>query len=604
MQSVQNERHVSKCIYRIRDRTGRVAAEHVREDYPDGEKEVRWRRPDGKWGLNGTPLERLPLYGSEQVDGWRDDDPIVLVEGEKARDALDETDYFNVLGTVTGAGKTPGPDALEVLRGREVILWPDDDEPGYKHMGAVAEALDGISAEVRWYEWREGPDDVKGADAADHPAILSGNTNAVDRLLTDLLSAPRWTPPKPANPLLQSRVLLGEGIERGFEDPEELESGILLKGRVHQIFSGAGMGKSFIALWLVKECLARGQRVVYVDMENGKRIVSDRLRAMGVDGTEADYLLTYLSSPRLTLRPEDTGGFESLMDEIRPDLIVFDSWVNFLASAGLEENSNDDIARWAVSYTHPARNRGISVVLLDHVPHEGNRSRGASRKKDEVDVQWRLANPKPFDRDTVGEVHLIREKDRESWLPMAVKFSIGGSPGGFVCERSAGTVEEAADDGFTPSMRKALNILKAVFGNEGATFGEWFKAMGESEMARSTFGLAKQKLETAGEIVQDEDSRYRHKREPRVESNWTIGLSPDDHAGEESNEESNSSEAVSENDEESPANRESNSPIGLRLDSLDSTGEEQSSPVHPPHRGGLDGLPVGLRDDEEFGGVA
>ena len=70
----------------------------------DGDKECRWRLPDGTWGLNGRKLQELPLYGAEQVSSWNADDLIVLVEGEKARDALDRTDFFNVLGTVTGAG--------------------------------------------------------------------------------------------------------------------------------------------------------------------------------------------------------------------------------------------------------------------------------------------------------------------------------------------------------------------------------------------------------------------------------------------------------------------------------------------------------------------
>jgi hypothetical protein len=59
---------------------------------------------NGTWGLNGRKHQELPLYGAEQVSTWNADDLIVLVEGEKARDALDRTDFFNVLGTVTGAG--------------------------------------------------------------------------------------------------------------------------------------------------------------------------------------------------------------------------------------------------------------------------------------------------------------------------------------------------------------------------------------------------------------------------------------------------------------------------------------------------------------------
>src|SRR5215207_1668925 len=90
----------STTVYQIRDAEGHLIAEHVREDKPDGDKECRWRLPDGTWSLNGTPLTDLPLYGSEQVSAWPEDDLIVLVEGEKARDALERTDFLLALGTV------------------------------------------------------------------------------------------------------------------------------------------------------------------------------------------------------------------------------------------------------------------------------------------------------------------------------------------------------------------------------------------------------------------------------------------------------------------------------------------------------------------------
>lgn len=493
--------------YRVIDRHGRLVAVHHRRDSPDGAtKTVWWSLPDGTSSLGGMKLPDLPLFNSQLVGGWNEDDPIILCEGEKATMALHDAG-LNALGSVTGASSTPGPGALEVLRDREVVLWTDNDDQGRVHMNRIAEALQGVAAGVQVYEWHDAPE--KG-DAADHPDVLSHSPKAVDRLLTDLLGAPRWEPSKDSdtgneNKLLAGRVLLGEGMERGFEPPEELESGVLLKGRVHQIFSGPGSGKSFIGLWLVKNAIERHERVVYMDHENGKRIISERLGILGVDFDAVDEYLTYLPSPGLTTKDEDVKTWTDLLDELEPDLIVFDSWAGFLAAAGMEENSNDDIVKWSFLFTHPARNRGVTTVVLDHVPHDANRSRGASRKKDEADVQWKLVKSQDFDRDSVGEIVMFREKDRESWLPPSIKFSIGGGEDGFVCSRSEGTVEEPGNDGFTPSMRKALNILVAVFDEKGATFSEWWNATGQ---AKSTFGLAKQNLQTRGRVRQGEEGRY------------------------------------------------------------------------------------------------
>ena len=77
--------------------------------------------------------------------------------------------------------------------------------------------------------------------------------------------------------LLGNRTLLAEGMERGIEPPEELEPDVILRGRVHWVYGPAGLGKTWLWLWLVKRCIERGERVLVFDAENGHRIVSERL---------------------------------------------------------------------------------------------------------------------------------------------------------------------------------------------------------------------------------------------------------------------------------------------------------------------------------------
>jgi hypothetical protein len=129
--------------YQIRDAEGRLKAKHHRINRPDGGKRIWWELPDGSKGLNGTPLADLPLYGSELVGDCHEDELIVVVEGEKTRDALEEAG-IPAVGTVTGASGTPGHEALEVLRDRRVCLWPDNDDQGRAHMERIAERLDGV----------------------------------------------------------------------------------------------------------------------------------------------------------------------------------------------------------------------------------------------------------------------------------------------------------------------------------------------------------------------------------------------------------------------------------------------------------------------------
>jgi len=305
---------------------------------------------------------------------------------------------------------------------------------------------------------------------------------------------------------LQGRVLLAKGIEEGIEPPEELEPDVLLKGRVHSLYAASGTGKTWFMLWLAKQCIERGESVLIFDMENGPRIVSERLRELGVPTERLDELLHYYSHPSLPLNDLGVAAYEALLDEVKPSLVIFDSWINFLASVGLDENASNDIAAWAVHYTHPARNREITVVLLDHVPHENNHARGSTRKRDEVDVMWKLGNPLPFDRDRVGRIVLHREKDREGWLPVSVGFSVGGGETGFVFRRSDGTIEEPEEeDGLTSSQRKALDTLRSGFAEKGAGFNEWKRA---AKVAGDTLSKAIGRLTILGKIYKEEKRYY------------------------------------------------------------------------------------------------
>ena len=217
--------------YHVRDGEARLKAKHNRIDNSDGTKVVWWEMPDGTKGLNGTPLADLPLYGSDRVRHWNTDEPVVVVEGEKAAQALLEAG-FNALGTVTGASATPGPEALSVLRGFDVVLWADNDDPGRSHMERVAEQLDGVANTIAVFTWH---DALEKGDAADHPATKSQDPEMVDRLLQDLMEAPEWqgvmasqTPNSgvtPVTPLRFADHLWRRGIGEVCPRPESRYSG-------------------------------------------------------------------------------------------------------------------------------------------------------------------------------------------------------------------------------------------------------------------------------------------------------------------------------------------------------------------------------------------
>jgi DNA-binding transcriptional ArsR family regulator len=381
----------SRTVYSIRDAEGRLKTRHIRVDSADGNKCMWWELPDGSKGLNGTPLEDLPLYGAERVHDWDEDALIVVVEGEKARDALVRAE-LKALGTVTGASGTPGQEALEVLRGRRVCLWPDGDDAGRGHMERVAEGLGDVAAEVLIYTWHDAPDDVKGPDAADHPAVLSKDPKATDRLLTDLEDAPRWNPADVSGHLElhghSPGVTVSQAPNRGVtpvtllrfaEMPppgprEYLVEDLVPKKHTTTIYGDGGSAKSILALSLATAVAGGAERwmgrqvqncpVLYGDFE----LDSDEQRrrayqvARGVYLDKPPYDLLYVSGLGRPPREVLIGCLEECVRE-GVGLFIIDS-----LGITLEGDAGDahDVIGFHHKYLDPFRAAGVTLVVIDH----------------------------------------------------------------------------------------------------------------------------------------------------------------------------------------------------------------------------------------------
>jgi hypothetical protein len=324
---------------------------------------------------------------------------------------------------------------------------------------------------ARWWGWSREPGE-KFKSISKGPGPVEAATREKDRF---------------------ERIDLGEPIASGMEPPDMLVPEELYAGRVHCIYAAGGTGKTFKALSLIKKVIDQGKPVLLLDLENGVRIISDRLRDLGVEAEQVRQNLYYYPFPSMPLSDEASAEFEELLEEVKPVLIVVDSWINCLSAAGLDENSATDIAQWAEAYPQRARVRGIASLLLDHVPKEGGSARGSGRKLDYVDVMWELRNPQKFDRETVGRIDMHLRKDREGWLPKVLTFSVGAGENGFVFKRSAGTVEPIDEEGLSTSERSTLDALRA-FGSVGAADKEWREEAIARGLSRATYYRCRETL--------------------------------------------------------------------------------------------------------------
>jgi hypothetical protein len=138
---------------------------HTRIDGPDGAKEVVWGCRSPRDGLGGHRLEDL-VYGGELVAKAHPDVLIVLTEGERAADAVRNAGYI-AAGTVCGASSTPGDAVLRLFVDRHVLVWPDADMVGARHMAKIAGRLEALGVKslgmVTWHE-AEDRDDAAATD--------------------------------------------------------------------------------------------------------------------------------------------------------------------------------------------------------------------------------------------------------------------------------------------------------------------------------------------------------------------------------------------------------------------------------------------------------
>jgi putative DNA primase/helicase len=124
--------------YSYTDEHGDLLYQVVRND-PKG---FFQRYPDGKGGWINRKYRRQVLYRlPELVEAAI----VFLAEGEKDVETLRA--YGFVATTIAGGANAEWlPTFTEVLLGREVILIPDNDEPGWALMRRIARALLGKSA--------------------------------------------------------------------------------------------------------------------------------------------------------------------------------------------------------------------------------------------------------------------------------------------------------------------------------------------------------------------------------------------------------------------------------------------------------------------------
>src|SRR5262252_5342725 len=219
------------ATYEYRDERGALLFEVVRGPG----KRFRQRRPDGLdgWTWNLTGVRRV-LYRLPELRAADPNVEIYVVEGEKDVETLRR---LGMIATTNphGAGKWR-PELSEPLRGRDVVILPDNDEPGRKHAESVARLLAGVARRIRIVEL---PGLRTKEDVSDW--IAAGNT--LDRLRELVAAAPAFGAAAAQAP--SATVVTLADVEP--ELVEWLWAGRLPRGKLTLRDGDPGLGKSELA---------------------------------------------------------------------------------------------------------------------------------------------------------------------------------------------------------------------------------------------------------------------------------------------------------------------------------------------------------------------
>ena len=190
--SATKRSHKVAAAYNYTDADGTLLFQVVRED-PKG---FRQRRPDGKggWIWNMDGVKRVPYRLPELLAA----DPrmtVYIPEGEKDADTVAALGL--IATTNPGGGGKWKDEFSEYLRGRPVVILPDNDELGRRHAQDVARSVQGLASSVRVLAL---PGLREKGDVSDW---IKGGGTAQD-LAREAAEIEGWSPP----PVLSTAVLL------------------------------------------------------------------------------------------------------------------------------------------------------------------------------------------------------------------------------------------------------------------------------------------------------------------------------------------------------------------------------------------------------------
>lgn len=388
----------------------------------------------------------IPYRLSDVLEAKLQGKPVFICEGEKAADALASIGVFTSTSH-TGAGSWPAANSTWFAN-LNIVLVPDNDQPGYRYASLVASALLPIAKSVRLlalpvghtedaFEWV-----AAGGDKAGLMALCKGLKPLADASeIVYLPPAPaedsepesdEFTP-EPALELVpeESKIRIEPWDTIQDEPVEWLIQDVLPRKGFSALFGPPGSFKSFVALdiahsiatgtaWMGKEVATPGA-VLYICGE-GHGGVGARIRACRLHHKTEPGAKVYVIRHQLNLRSskEDIQQLHLAIsnlvqrEEIRFELVQVDTLAR--AFGGGNENDSSDMGAFIASLSKIQRLLDCALQIVHHVGKDITKGlRGHSSLLGALDTELELQRLDAALQDNQyagsGNITITKQKD-------------------------------------------------------------------------------------------------------------------------------------------------------------------------------------------------
>ena len=405
-------------VYRYHDADGVERWQVRRRDTATG-KDIRpWHlNGQGSWAMGKGP-DPWPPYRLPELIAAGPDRVVFVVEGEKVADHL--AGYDVIVTTNDGGANKWRAEHAAYLQGRDVVILPDNDEPGRAHAEVVARSLVGISASTRIVELPGLP--PKG-DAVD----WLHDDGRVEELVGLVEAAPEWEylSDQPIGEVWSQRnelwMTARETAEATPDRPEWIAHGYVAAGAVTEIDGKVKGGKTTLVMALIA-AVRKGRpflgqpttktSVVYLTEQN-EGSYREALRRAGLLTADDVHILFWnrvqgvgweevVALARVKAR--DTGA----------GLLVVDTLAHWSGLRGDAEN-NSGAALEAVGPLLAAAADGLGVVVLRHERKSGgdvgDSARGSSAFGGAVDIVVQVSRSEGNARATLRKLTSLSRFD-------------------------------------------------------------------------------------------------------------------------------------------------------------------------------------------------